>query len=147
MLNDGINSLARSVCRHGTYSMRINTSDSVYTSTFSDWFSQAVIDFLLGNRGTSVFTEFLQNLSSADPRDMLRLSKVREAAIEHASAIVILGDEKPMGSWTLLSPVVFNVRIADYFEEKILILVCFYRSSAIWWLNEFARPRRQCTLS
>jgi hypothetical protein len=105
--------------------MRIDTSNRVYTSTFGDWFSQAVIDFMLGNRGTSVFAEFLQNLSSSDPRDVLRLSKVREAAIEHASAMVILGDEKMAGSWTLLSPVDFNVRLADYFEEKILILVSF----------------------
>ncbi|KIM25985.1 hypothetical protein M408DRAFT_330774 [Serendipita vermifera MAFF 305830] len=105
MLNDGINSLAR-----------------VYTSTFGDWFSQAVIDFLLGNRGLSVFTEFLQNLSSSDPRDALRLSKVREAAIENATAMVVLGDERTVASWTLLSPAEYNVRLSDYFEEKILIL-------------------------
>jgi phosphatidylinositol 4-phosphatase len=113
----------------------IDTPDRVYTSTFGDWFSQAVIDFLLGNRGTSVFTEFLQNLSSSDPRDVLRLSKVREAATEHASEMVILGDEKMVGSWTLLSPVDFNVRIADYFEEKILILVSLLCSSVEQWLN------------
>lgn len=101
----------------------ISNLNRVYTSTFGDWFSQAVIDFLLGNRGPSVFTEFLQNLSSSDPRDALRLSKVREAAIENASAMVILGDERVAASWTLLSPVEFNVRLADYFEEKILILV------------------------
>jgi phosphatidylinositol 4-phosphatase len=111
----------------------LNIPDRVYTSTFGDWFSQAVIDFLLGNRGTSVFTEFLRNLSSSDPRDVLRLSKVREAAIEHASAMVILGDEKVVGSWTLLSPVDFNVRIADYFEEKVLILVSLHR--AVLWVG------------
>ena len=39
-----------------------------YTSTFNDWFSQAVIDFL-GNRTLAVFSEFLLKLSSTDPRD------------------------------------------------------------------------------
>ncbi|KAF8969687.1 SacI homology domain-containing protein [Flammula alnicola] len=64
MLNDGVNSLAR-----------------MYTSTFSDWFCQAVIDFMLGNRTTSVFSEFLLKLQSTDPRDLIRLSKIRAEAI------------------------------------------------------------------
>ncbi|KAG8818172.1 hypothetical protein FRC18_000225, partial [Serendipita sp. 400] len=51
---------------------------------------------MLGYRGISVFTEFLQTLSSADPGDIVRLSKVREAAIEHATSMVILADERLM---------------------------------------------------
>ncbi|CCA69257.1 related to SAC1-recessive suppressor of secretory defect [Serendipita indica DSM 11827] len=105
MLNDGINSLAR-----------------VYTSTFSDWFSQSVIDFMLGYRGPSVFTEFLQTLSSSEPSEVIRLSKVREAAIEHASLMVIVNDERLTAGWTLLSPEALDVRLADKFEEKILLL-------------------------
>ncbi|KAG8767727.1 hypothetical protein FRC20_005520 [Serendipita sp. 405] len=105
MVNDGYNSLAR-----------------VYTSTFSDWFSQSVIDFMLGYRGIGVFTEFLQTLSSADPGDIVRLSKVREAAIEHATSMVILADERLMVGWTLLSPENMNAKLADKFEEKILLL-------------------------
>ncbi|KAG8835535.1 hypothetical protein FRC17_002764 [Serendipita sp. 399] len=105
MVNDGYNSLAR-----------------VYTSTFSDWFSQSVIDFMLGYRGIGVFTEFLQTLSSADPGDIIRLSKVREAAIEHAASMVILDEERLMAGWTLLSPENMNSKLADKFEEKILLL-------------------------
>lgn len=78
---------------------------------------------MLGHRGTSVFAEFLQKLSSSDPAAVLRLSKIREAAIEHSGSLVILEDEKLVAGWTLLSPIYFNTRIADKFEEKILILV------------------------
>jgi len=49
-------------------------------STFSDWFSQAVIDYILGNRNLSVFSEFLLKLQSSDPRDLIRLSRIRTEA-------------------------------------------------------------------
>ncbi|KAH7103991.1 SacI homology domain-containing protein [Auriculariales sp. MPI-PUGE-AT-0066] len=105
MLNDGVNSLAR-----------------VYSSTFSDWFSQTVIDYVLGNRAISVFSEFLHNLASTDPRELLRISKVREAAIETCTARVLNEDERLLSGWTLFSPVDLNTRISNQFEEKVLLL-------------------------
>lgn len=87
---------------------------------------------MLGYRGTSVFSEFLQKLSSSDPRDVLRLSKVREAAIEHASSLAVLGEERLTAGWTLLSPMLFNIRLADKFEEKILLLVCSFSKENIF---------------
>lgn len=104
----------------------------VYTSTFSDWFSQSVIDFMLGYRGTSVFIEFMQNLSSSDPRELLRLSKIREAAIDQACSIVVYSGERFLYGWTLLSPTELNSRIADKFEEKILLLV--RHVGLLWYL-------------
>ena len=95
----------------------------VYTSTFSDWFSQAVIDFMLGYRNLTVFSEFLNKLSSTDPREMIRLSKVRAAAIETCSARVISEGETFKHGWTLLSPLELNTRLSDKFEEKVLLLV------------------------
>lgn len=95
----------------------------MYSATFGDWFSQAVIDYMLGYRGTSVFAEFLLKLSTSDPRDMLRLSKIRAAAIESSTKIVVLDGEEFKSGWTMLSPVDFNVRISDKFEEKVLLLV------------------------
>ncbi len=75
MLNDGMNSLARFV--------HLSISDAngfdlfrfqrMYSSTFSDWFAQAVIDFMLGYRTLSVFSEFLLKLQSTDPRERIRL--------------------------------------------------------------------------
>jgi len=105
MLNDGVNSLAR-----------------VYSSTFSDWFSQTVIDYVLGNRALSVFSEFLHNMASTDPRELLRISKVREAAIETCTARVLNAGERLLSGWTLFSPVDLNTRISNQFEEKVLLL-------------------------
>jgi len=105
LLNDGVNSLAR-----------------MYSSTFSDWFSQAVIDFMLGNRTLSVFSEFLLKLQSTDPRDLIRLSRIRADAIATSVSRVIAEDERLLSGWTLFSPEELNSRIGDKFEEKILLL-------------------------
>ncbi|KAI0093512.1 SacI homology domain-containing protein [Irpex rosettiformis] len=105
MLNDGVNSLAR-----------------MYTSTFGDWFSQAVIDFMLGNRTTSVFSEFLNKLQSSDPRDLIRLSKIRAEAIAECVSRVLSEGESLLSGWTLFAPAEVNVKMSDKFEEKVLLL-------------------------
>ncbi len=78
---------------------------------------------MLGYRGTGIFEEFLGKLASTDPRDILRLSKIRSAAIETAASIVILDGERLTQGWTLLSPTEMNLKISDKFEEKVLLLV------------------------
>ncbi|KAF4615242.1 hypothetical protein D9613_002633 [Agrocybe pediades] len=115
MLNDGVNSLAR-----------------MYTSTFSDWFSQAVIDFMLGNRTISVFSEFLLKLKATDPRDLIRLSKIRQEAVGEAVARVLPEGERLLNGWTLFAPEELGVKIpvrvsaggglGGGFEEKVLLL-------------------------
>ncbi|KJA26998.1 hypothetical protein HYPSUDRAFT_131584 [Hypholoma sublateritium FD-334 SS-4] len=105
MLNDGVNSLAR-----------------MYTSTFSDWFCQAVIDFMLGNRTTSVFSEFLLKLKSTDPRDLIRLSKIRAEAIATSVSRVLPEGERLLSGWTMFAPEELNVKIGIKFEEKVLLL-------------------------
>ncbi|KAJ6497000.1 SacI homology domain-containing protein [Mycena vitilis] len=105
MLNDGVNSLAR-----------------MYTSTFSDWFCQAVIDFSLGNRTLSVFAEFLLKLQSTDPRDLIRLSKIRAEAIATSVSRVLAEGERLLSGWTLFAPEELNTRLGDKFEEKVLLL-------------------------
>ncbi|KAF8077695.1 SacI homology domain-containing protein [Lyophyllum atratum] len=105
MLNDGVNSLAR-----------------MYTSTFSDWFSQAVIDFILGYRTVSVFSEFLLKLQSTDPRDLIRLSKIRAEAIATSVSRVLAEGERLLSGWTLFAPEELNTKIGDKFEEKVLLL-------------------------
>ena len=95
----------------------------MYTSTFADWFSQAVIDFMLGNRALSVFSEFLLKLQSTDPQVLIRLSKIRAEAIATSASRVLDGDEILISGWTLFSPENFNVKIGDKFEEKVLLLV------------------------
>lgn len=95
----------------------------MYTSTFSDWFSQAVIDFMLGNRTITVFSEFLLNLQSTDPRDLIRLSKIRAEAIATSISRVLPEGERLLSGWTLFAPEELNTRICDKFEEKVLLLV------------------------
>ncbi|KAI0256643.1 SacI homology domain-containing protein [Lactifluus subvellereus] len=105
LLNDGINSLAR-----------------MYTSTFSDWFCQAVIDYMLGFRTLSVFSEFLLKLQSTDPRELIRLSNIRAEAIATCVSRVLEDGERLLAGWTLFSPTALNTRLGE-FEEKVLLLV------------------------
>ncbi|KAH9843189.1 SacI homology domain-containing protein [Rhodofomes roseus] len=105
MLNDGVNSLAR-----------------MYASTFADWFSQAVIDFMLGNRTISVFSEFLNRLQSSDPRDLIRISKIRADAIATCVSRVLPEGERLLSGWTVFSPTELNTKVGDKFEEKVLLL-------------------------
>lgn len=105
LLNDGVNSLAR-----------------MYTSTFSDWFSQAVIDFMLGYRTTTVFSEFLLKLQSTDPSALVRLSKIRAEAIATSVSRVLPEGERLLSGWTLFAPEELNTRISLKFEEKVLLL-------------------------
>ncbi|KAI0822863.1 SacI homology domain-containing protein [Trametes gibbosa] len=105
LLNDGVNSLAR-----------------MYSSTFADWFSQAVIDFVLGNRTTSVFSEFLNKLQSTDPRELIRISKIRADAIATCVSRVLPEGERLLSGWTLFAPEELNTKVGDKFEEKVLLL-------------------------
>jgi phosphatidylinositol 4-phosphatase len=95
----------------------------MYTSTFGDWFSQAVIDFALGNRTASVFSEFLLKLQSTDPQDLIRVTKIRAEAIATCVARVLPEGEALLHGWTLFAPESLNARMADKWEEKVLLLV------------------------
>jgi len=95
----------------------------MYTSTFSDWFCQAVIDFMLGNRTTSVFSEFLLKLKSTDPRDLIRLSRIRAEAIATSVSRVLSEGERLLSGWTLFAPEELNTKTGLKFEEKVLLLV------------------------
>ena len=95
----------------------------MYSSTFSDWFCQAVIDFMLGHRTLSVFSEFLLKLQSTDPRELIRLSKIRAEAIATCVQRVLPEGERLLSGWTLFSPEHFDTKMGEKFEEKVLLLV------------------------
>ena len=95
----------------------------MYTSTFADWFSQAVIDFMLGNRTTSVFSEFLLKLQSTDPRELIRITKIRADAIATCVSRVLPEGERLLSGWTLFAPEELSTKVGDKFEEKVLLLV------------------------
>ncbi|KII89160.1 hypothetical protein PLICRDRAFT_40794 [Plicaturopsis crispa FD-325 SS-3] len=105
MLNDGVNSLAR-----------------MYTSTFSDWFHQAVIDYFLAHRNLSVFAEFLLSLQSTDPRELLRLARIRAEAVATSVERVLSEGERLLGGWTLFAPEGMNTKVGPRWEEKVLLL-------------------------
>lgn len=105
LLNDGVNSLTR-----------------LYSSTFSDWFCQAVIDFMLGHRTLSVFTEFLLKLQSTDPGELMRLSRIRADAIATSVSLLLEEGETLFSGWTVFSPEALSVKLSNRFEEKVLLL-------------------------
>ncbi|KAI6109734.1 SacI homology domain-containing protein [Pisolithus sp. B1] len=105
LLNDGVNSLTR-----------------LYSATFSDWFCQAVIDFMLGHRTLSVFTEFLLKLRSTDPGELMRLSRIRAEAIATSVSLLLEEGETLFSGWTVFSPEALNVKLSERFEEKVLLL-------------------------
>lgn len=110
-------------------------TNRMYTSTFSDWFSQAVIDYILGNRTISVFSEFLLKLQSTDPRDLIRLSKIRAEAIATSVSRCLAEGERLLSGWTLFSPEELGVRVGEKFEEKVLLLVSFFFLCIVWRLH------------
>jgi hypothetical protein len=95
----------------------------MYSATFSDWFCQAVIDFMLGYRTISVFSEFLLKLQSTDPRELIRLSRIRAEAIATSVSRVLDEGETLLSGWTVFAPEKLNTRFSDKFEEKVLLLV------------------------
>lgn len=124
MLNDGVNSLARYMVPSYVCALSpLTVAGRMYAATFSDYFTQAVIDFVLGHRGLGVFTEFMTNMSATDPRELFRLSKVRAIAIETCTGLLVQAGEEIKGGWTLFSPTQPNVTISNSFEEKVLLLV------------------------
>ena len=95
----------------------------MYASTFGDWFCQAVIDYMLGYRTLSVFSEFLNKLQSTDPRELIRLSKIRAEAIATSVSRLLQDGEILLSGWTVFAPSELNTKIGDKFEEKVLLLV------------------------
>lgn len=78
---------------------------------------------MLGYRGFSVFSEFLLKLQSTDPRELIRLSKIRAEAIATSVSRVLAEGERLLSGWTLFGPEMLNCKIGDKFEEKVLLLV------------------------
>jgi len=87
----------------------------------NDYFSQAAIDFFLGNVSSLVFDEFEATMRTKDPG--VSMTKMRELAIETSQKIAI-EDEKEdfIGGWTLLSPRASNTIKSVLFEEVVLLL-------------------------
>lgn len=97
------------------------TLSRYFNNIFNDYFSQAAIDYLLGNVTSQVFEEFEADMMSGDPTMSMR--KVRQNAIDTSFKIVIADQsEELIGGWTLLSPHNQNSVRTFPFEEAVLLL-------------------------
>ncbi|KAL8715527.1 MAG: hypothetical protein Q9220_000863 [cf. Caloplaca sp. 1 TL-2023] len=97
------------------------TLSRYYNNIVNDYFSQAAIDFLLGNVTEQVFEEFEADMMSTDPA--ISMQKVRANAIDTSSKIVIADQSEDfLGGWTLLSPHEPNTLRTFPFEEVVLLL-------------------------
>ena len=97
------------------------TLSRYFNNIISDYFSQAAIDYLLGNVNAEVFGEFETSMMSPDPG--ISMEKVRANAIETSSKIVIADQsEELIGGWTLLSPHEHNTVKTFPFEECVLLV-------------------------
>ncbi|MCJ1284814.1 hypothetical protein MMC26_004151 [Xylographa opegraphella] len=97
------------------------TLSRYFNNIVNDYFSQAVIDFLLGKVTDRVFSDFEADMMSGDPAMSMR--KVRQSAIDTSSKIVIADqDEDFLGGWTLLCPKDPNTLRTFPFEEIVLLL-------------------------
>ena len=109
------------------------TLSRYYNNIVNDYFSQAAIDYLLGNVTSQVFEDFEEHMMSRDPS--MSMQKVRESAINTSSRIVIEDStENLVGGWTLLSPREPNTVRTVPLEESVLLLTdaALYRVLFDW---------------
>ncbi|KAJ5819235.1 hypothetical protein N7474_004826 [Penicillium riverlandense] len=97
------------------------TLSRYYNNIVNDYFSQACIDYLLGNVSTRVFDEFAMELQTTDPG--ISVQKLRQNAIDTSCNIVISDpSEEFLGGWTMLTPRQPNTLRTLPFEESVLLL-------------------------
>lgn len=99
----------------------------------NDYFSQAAIDFLLGNVTEKVFEEFETDMMTMDPA--MSRGSMRQQAIELCQKRVIANEkEEFLGGWMLLSPNTSDTIKAWPLEEVILLLTdsALYRCQFDW---------------
>ena len=97
------------------------TLNRYFNNIVNDYFSQAAIDYLLGNVTAQVFEEFEADMMSGDPA--MSIPKVRANAINTSAKIVIADQSEDLiGGWTLLSPKEPNTVRTSPFEEVVLLV-------------------------
>ncbi|KAK6497560.1 hypothetical protein TWF481_011964 [Arthrobotrys musiformis] len=92
-----------------------------WNNIIGDFFTQAAIDYLLGNVSAQIFVEFEAKMMSGDPA--VSVSKVRQNAIETSCRLVIAdSNEEMIGGWTLRTPGEENTLRTFPFKEIVLLL-------------------------
>ncbi|KAI1112349.1 SacI homology domain-containing protein [Nemania sp. NC0429] len=114
-----------------------------YSGMVNDHFSQAAIDFFLGNVTSLVFDEFEASMMTKDPG--VSMSRMRELAIETSQKIAIENSKEDfVGGWTLLSPRVSDTIKTSLFEEAVLLLTdaALYLCRFDWKLDKVSSFER-----
>jgi hypothetical protein len=92
-----------------------------YNNMVNDYFSQAVIDVLLGNLSWQAFEDFEATLKSQDPG--ISIHRVRENAIETCRKLVIQDESEDLiHGWTMLAPALENTLRTLPFTEAVVLL-------------------------
>jgi hypothetical protein len=92
-----------------------------YNNIVNDYFTQALIDYLLGRATDTIFAEFEADMKSSDY--FIDMRKVRQQAIERSAGIVIEDHEEDLiHGWTLSVPTSANQVKTATFEEAVLLL-------------------------
>ncbi|KAH5232047.1 hypothetical protein HBI62_066990 [Parastagonospora nodorum] len=92
-----------------------------YNNIVNDYFTQALIDYLLGRATETIFAEFEADMKSSDY--FIDMGKVRQQAIDRSAGIVIEDqDEDLIHGWTLTVPTAANQVKTATFEEAVLLL-------------------------
>lgn len=109
----------------------------------NDYFSQAAIDFLLGNVSVKVFDEFEADMMTKDPA--VSMVKIREQAIELCRKRVVADEsEKFQGGWVLISPSAANTLKSWPMEDIVFLLtdVALYLCRFDWNLDKVSSFER-----
>ncbi|ODV88962.1 hypothetical protein CANCADRAFT_16502, partial [Tortispora caseinolytica NRRL Y-17796] len=122
----------------GVLSDAVLTLTRYFRALFTDFFMQAVVDYMMGTIGLEVFDEFRARLATSDPAALT--SSSREALVEMASNVIVgyIEPEEFIGGWNILSPIKDNVATGRL-QDCILLLtdknlyICRYR-----WQSEGA---------
>ncbi|KAL2357087.1 SacI homology domain-containing protein [Cryomyces antarcticus] len=97
------------------------TLNRYYNNMFGDYFTQACIDYYLGNATTAVFREFETDMMSQDYA--LDINRIRQNAIDTCVKIVLEDPgEDLVGGWTLSCPHESNTLRTMPFEECVVLL-------------------------
>ena len=87
----------------------------------NDYFSQAAIDFLLGNVTSKIFDEFEADMATKDPA--VSVARMREQAIELCQKRVVADEREEFhGGWVLMSPNLPDTVKSLPMEEVVLLL-------------------------
>ncbi|KAI8322308.1 hypothetical protein GQ54DRAFT_260146, partial [Martensiomyces pterosporus] len=94
----------------------------LWINTFRDYFSQSVLDFVMGSQKAVDVFRTLVDLKSREPDRAVELTRTRESAIESSIAIVVHDGERVQIALVVNSPMALNTKRIRRSEDAVLIL-------------------------